>query len=251
MEVVESRDGMKFFQRPGDVYHKKDTLVDLNLFEVDQLCTSRYFEDVGTGTIVDVGACHGESIIPMIWRNRFVKGIAIEPVKENFDTLLMNLENNRIKPRVAVHNVAIWHQPTEIRRNVRNPGGATIRDCYGPDFKVGSRGLIESPRVMKLSEIIENPVDLIWIDCQGAEERILLEDGNRLTQLCRYFYIEVHKNIDQDRFTRVVMRLFNWFVNFGSITEKIGSRAPKSSISSFEAIYPRKAKYQWVLFGRD
>ena len=79
-----------------------------------QRCYSDYFPFYEKVTIVDIGAHKGYfSIFASKNTDISSKIISIEPIKENFDIMKKNIENNNINNIITV-NTAIYSENSEI-----------------------------------------------------------------------------------------------------------------------------------------
>lgn len=118
--------------------------------------------------VVDVGAHIG---LFTIYASRFCKKgkiLAFEPIKENYETLLENLKLNNLE-NVLAHNLAVSNKntPVKIYLNISDQAAHTI---YGT-----GQNFVEVNSIT-LREIIDskcNRVDLVKLDCEGAEYDIL------------------------------------------------------------------------------
>lgn len=122
--------------------------------------------------VVDIGAHVG--IVSMSIAKQFgCKVWAYEPEPENFRRLRANIEANGLGDLVTPFNLAVTKHGTSviISPNKANSGGATI---YGHDEGT----LVESTTLGKILKDV-GTIDLLKIDCEGAEYEIL-ENANGL-----------------------------------------------------------------------
>jgi FkbM family methyltransferase len=254
MPVTEVR-GFQFYHSAEDQVHSDPKSIEKTHFrEIDRLCESDLFKtEVDRDFLVDIGACHGESSMLFLRDYGFEKAICVEPVRENFFHLCENIRRNGINGqeiRCYIINAACWHEPTRIVPQIDNPGGSTLFELCED-----ASGGVETCPYQTIEKIVSNSFDelptFVWMDCQGAEDLILFHQGEKAVELCKRFYIEVHnRTINHERFMETVTRLFDWFGVYGSAKRFI-ENPEKEPISTLAEIYDYRAKYQWVLFGKD
>lgn len=124
------------------------------------------------GTVLDIGAHVGTVSCYYTKARPDVRVCAIEPVRRLFDLLVRNLAmNGGTKARVL--HVAVGAADVAVLRGDmgRNTGGAT---AYG-----GSGAVIESVPCVSLERLLDDNhidhVDLLKIDCEGAEHDVLTD----------------------------------------------------------------------------
>lgn len=165
-------------------------------------------------TIVDLGANIGLSTI--YFNNIFenVKIYAVEPDKNNFKQLKLNISNNQ---NIITENVAIWSEKIDLVENLAKPfrGGGDWAKTFVPDDQFNSSIKISGTT---MSELITKhhlkTIDLLKIDVEGAE-RYIFDKKNNLNFLnqTKVIAIEIHDefNIRNDIYKILKKYGFNLF----------------------------------------
>lgn len=153
----------------------------------------RFFKIERGETVLDVGACIGDTTFPMAVKTGaegFV--IAVEPHPINIEFLKSNLASFR---NVEVVEKAVWNTAGVIRFNVhKTPTGHSILE-----HKERNRH-IEVP-CDTLDNIVGNrKVDFAKIDVQGAEVQVL-EGATRLLETTRKLVVETHDQYNEKKRT--------------------------------------------------
>jgi FkbM family methyltransferase len=146
--------------------------------------------------VIDIGAHVGVVSIYIAKRFPFVKIHAYEPIPDNFEHLVMNLEANRVD-NVTPHNLAVTGDGRKFDMLVNftdNSGGGTghlgnMRLQGHFYYTVGS---------ITLDSVFEKynieACKLLKIDCEGTEHEILRNTRymNRIEYLAGEFHINQH-----------------------------------------------------------
>lgn len=131
--------------------------------------------------VVDVGANIG--YYTLLLAKRVKKVYAFEPDKENFEILKKNVEENSLKNVVLVNKaVGSKNEKVGIKRN---------RNNYG-DSKVLEGNEIEC---IRLDDFMNEKVDLIKIDVQGFEPRVIEGAKEIIKKDKPILFVESEKNI--------------------------------------------------------
>jgi len=142
--------------------------------------------------IFDCGANLGMATLYFKWLYPRSRIHAFEPDPETFAVLQSNILRNRLTD-VTTHNCALWdHNGTvDFFVNHEIPGSLLMSTdptrCKGAPLRVPSR---------VLSEFLEEPVDFVKLDVEGAEHQILselLQSGK--ASLINQMVIEYHHHI--------------------------------------------------------
>jgi FkbM family methyltransferase len=142
--------------------------------------------------IFDCGANLGMATLYFKWLYPRAQIHAFEPDPDTFSLLQRNIARNHLSD-VMCHNCALWNDNGEIDFFVHDsfPGSllmSTERSrANGKAIHVISR---------KLSDFIEGPVDLIKLDVEGGEHRVIcdLVTSNKIS-LVKHMVIEYHHRI--------------------------------------------------------
>lgn len=147
--------------------------------------------------VIDIGGNIGTVSIYLAKKYPFLKIYAFEPVKQNYENFLKNIELNNInKDIIKVFNLAI----TKDRRDViltspfYNSGASNIYDNYSNGIVLNNDISIKS---ITFDDIFSNnnisKCKLLKIDCEGAEYEILYSANVENLKNCEYMRGEFHK----------------------------------------------------------
>ena len=146
--------------------------------------------------VIDIGGNIGMISIYLAKKYPFLKIYAFEPVKQNYENFLKNIELNNInKDIIKVFNLAI----TKDRRDViltspfYNSGASNIYDNYSNGIVLNNDISIKS---ITFDDIFSNnnisKCKLLKIDCEGAEYEILYSANVENLKNCEYMRAEFH-----------------------------------------------------------
>ena len=167
-----------------------------NLYQ-EIFAREEYFFECNTRTpvIFDCGANIGLATVFFKWLYPESTVIAFEADPTTFAILQRNIDLNGLV-NVSAHNVALWDNNDIIPFFVidNQPGSLLMSTnanrTHGREIKVDAR---------RLSEYVTTPVDLLKLDVEGAERRVicdLLQSGKM--SLVRRMILEYHHHIPGD-----------------------------------------------------
>ncbi|HVU96488.1 MAG TPA: FkbM family methyltransferase [Puia sp.] len=156
------------------------------LVSVDELFIKEFYKfrpQIDRPRIIDCGSYIGTSILyfKTNYPNAIVTGF--EPDALNFALLQRNLENWGFEDTTAV-NAAVWIHNEGISFN--SAGNMSSR-ITGESAKAG----MEKANTVRLRELLNEPVDFLKIDIEGAELPVLKDCSDKLTNV-RNLFIEYH-----------------------------------------------------------
>jgi FkbM family methyltransferase len=135
--------------------------------------------DAGNSTAVDIGAHAGGCSLAML--SRGFKVIAVEPLPENAELIMKNVEANRWENNFTLHHKAInevsgneialryGNEDTESGAHHRFIGNTIDSSEWQEDLWTQGREIkVSTISLDDVLEVIEN-VDILKIDCEGAE----------------------------------------------------------------------------------
>jgi FkbM family methyltransferase len=143
--------------------------------------------------VVDIGANIGIFALYAA-HNQAAKVFAYEPNSEAYHHLLQNIKTNHLEHTIFPGQFAVVGAPGEL---VRFPARSSIynsiiTDLSSTDFEwVNTIGL---PKILDQT----GDVDLLKLDCEGAEYDILLSAGKDVYARIRNLRLEYHSNREQD-----------------------------------------------------
>ena len=154
--------------------------------------------------VIDIGANIGMVSIYLAKKYPFLKIYAFEPVKQNYENLLKNIEINNIpKYTITAENVAI----TKDRRDI---------DIIIPLYNTAASSFVIERGTTALTSNIDihvqsitfddifkkyniNKCKLLKIDCEGAEYEILYNASKENLKKCENMRREFHGCIDEEK----------------------------------------------------
>ena len=118
--------------------------------------------------VIDIGAQVGVVSAYLGKKYPFLRIIAFEPVKENYDRLVRNLDANDID-NVTALNMAVTSDGRKVSMDGSLDMNSGSMNIYGKD-----KGAIESTTIDMLMKAYDiDNIRLLKIDCEGSEYEIL------------------------------------------------------------------------------
>lgn len=181
------RDGSSFYY----VNQKEFKILWHNIFKKEE-----YKVDLKTNYpfIIDVGAHIGLAII--YFKNKYpqAKIIAFEPNPQTAKILRLNIKTNHLK-EITLVKAAVSHKIGKEHFYIDNTsqipwtwGDSLIENIWAS--KIPPQSILV--KTVTLSKFITKPVDLLKIDVEGAESKIIKEVSSKL-HLIKNIIIEYHK----------------------------------------------------------
>lgn len=142
--------------------------------------------------IVDCGSNIGLSVLDFKRRFPGARILAFEPNPEAFACLTENLERNRLSG-VTAHNLAVADREGELVFHTHPSDVGDLLLSVAPTSGAGGRRTLPCVR---LSRYLEQPVDYLKLDIEGAELAVLeeLEQSGKLNMV-RRMGIEYHHHL--------------------------------------------------------
>lgn len=138
--------------------------------------------------VVDIGAHIGGTAV--LCAKLGAKVYAVEPDPENFELLLENISLNGVEDNVLFQNVAVGGKSgtRSLRKNESNSGG------FGFFTAIDKPTSEVEVQTVTLAEVLEDLeyVDLLKMDCEGAEYEILFEADESLFDKIGQISMEMH-----------------------------------------------------------
>lgn len=161
--VFETKSGLKIKLRVNST----DLMAFTNVWLVEEYSLKNFkFQNIEN--VIDVGAHIG---LFALYVSQFFKSgkiICFEPIKENYQMLLSNLEINHIK-NVVCYNKAVSKSDSQIRIYLNS-------DESGHSMFEPQKDFVDVDSV-SLSKVLDehnmDSVDLLKLDCEGAEYEII------------------------------------------------------------------------------
>jgi FkbM family methyltransferase len=181
------RPPLKFFVRDRmDVWSIKETILD------------RFYTRYGTDfqndwVIVDVGAGIGDFAIYAAQSQPKSQVYAFEPFSESFELLLKNIALNSIENIIPVKQ-AVWYYEDRLALDLSRDEPLQIKsqDKFSTDDLKNSI-LVDAISLRKIIETYHlDQIDLIKLDCEGAEYEILLRAPAEILARVERIIMEYH-----------------------------------------------------------
>lgn len=141
--------------------------------------------------VVDIGAHVGSF---SVWLARLRPGLrtaAFEAIPSTYAYLTRNLADNGVADRVSAHNVAVAAEDGSLR--LGDHGAARVDNGVKVLDEPGARS-VEVPAVSLATAFsrVGAPVELVKVDCEGAEYDIVLASPPALWSPVRRVVVEYH-----------------------------------------------------------
>ena len=153
--------------------------------------------------VIDIGANIGIVSIYLAKKYPFLKIYAFEPVRQNYECILKNIELNNIKDGIiTVENIALTKDRRKLNMIVPiyNTGQSNIHNRYSSPLLSNIDPNIPS---IKLDDVFSKynieECKLLKIDCEGAEYEILYSTNESNLKKCNTLLAEFHGNIDEQK----------------------------------------------------
>ena len=135
--------------------------------------------------LYDIGANLGVTCIPAVQRKMIQNAIAVEPVMQNYDILKMNIILNKLEKKIMHYNCALSdrkNNDAKIEISKNNSGNnKVILDANLDNLsQTDNTQKIVTDKFDNLFKNIDGNEDLIWIDTQGHEPKVLMGAQNLL-----------------------------------------------------------------------
>lgn len=183
------KNGMKIFVRHGN----KGVVSDSEI--IDEVIISDQYKikenSVGYQNVVDIGGQIGTFVISFVHKYPKTKIVVYEPDASNFIQLKKNIAINKLGRRIKTEKIAVTDRKGVVKlfTNPVNVGGHSIfRTNNGQSNTVNTISLED---VMKTNRF--KKIDLLKIDCEGGEYKILLGASKTTLQKVSNIIFELHE----------------------------------------------------------
>ena len=172
----------------------KDTIIDDDY----QISTIRQ----PIKTIIDIGAGLGDFTLMAAKKFPQAKIFAFEPNPDQFKLLKENIKLNNIK-NVKSYQTAVGTKKSYLLH-------LFSFNIHSSTLKTNKSKKTIKVKGLRLDNFIKNKVDLLKIDCEGAEIDILKSISDNKMGLIKRIIIEYHSNIIQNEDKKILTILRNW-----------------------------------------
>jgi len=148
--------------------------------------------------IIDCGANMGLSVLYFAEKYPNSRIIAFEPEDEIYQVLKRNAKTFDLK-NVEIHNKAVWDSETVLNFFTDKGMGGSVTNVYTNQnpSKVST---------VKLSDYLNTSIDLLKIDIEGAEYKVLKSCDAQLKNVNNIF-VEYHSFVDQEQHLEDLLKL--------------------------------------------
>ncbi len=155
------------------------------------------FEIKDDDIVIDIGAHIGLFAVLAAFYAKKGKIYAFEPVKENFELLNENINQNKIT-NILTYNKAVSGDG-EMRDFVLSSGSNAAHSFDYTDSKSSKKVKVQTVRLEDfINENEIKKIDFFKIDCEGAEYEIIFNLPKNLLKIIKKIGMEYH-DIDGDR----------------------------------------------------
>ena len=136
-------------------------------------------------SLVDIGSHYGNIIIPAMNHFEFSKGIAIEPINENFKILNANITLNNLHSKVDSYQLFVGSEDDTVKiRTYKNNSAAALVSLYRDKKSLNSFESLNNLTELNIEEVVSKRLKNIdsisllkspiyWIYAQGEEFNIV------------------------------------------------------------------------------
>ena len=187
----------------NNLFHFQDSILSESVNMIAHELNNNEYDfniDFKEGDIViDIGANVGMVSILLAKKFPFLKIYSFEPLKENYDNFIKNIELNNIPKGVIIaENKAVTKDGRLITMSINsaNKGGSSTTDVISVNsIMTKENSQVES---ITLEEIFKkyniNKLKLLKIDCEGSEYEILYNADTNLLKNIENLRGEFHEN---------------------------------------------------------
>jgi FkbM family methyltransferase len=142
------------------------------------------------GVILDCCANMGLSVLYFAMNYPNHKIIAFEPEKAIYDVIKENLETFKLT-NVTLYDKAVWTEETELTFHSDGGMGGRVNNVYK-----SSKQPINKVKTVALKDLLDEKVDFLKIDIEGAEDEVLNSCRGHLRKVQHVFF-EYHNNVNK------------------------------------------------------
>jgi FkbM family methyltransferase len=167
-----------------DIWSIKETFIDRFY--------TRYGCEIGEGwTIIDIGAAIGEFSLFAAARDPSARIIAYEPFQESVGLFRENIALNKIG-NITLIPTAVWRSTTALQLDLSRLEPLQITSSVSGEKAEGHVRV----QAVSLSDVLKSnqlkSVDLVKLDCEGAEFDILLNSKPEIVRAFKRLVMEYH-----------------------------------------------------------
>lgn len=197
------------FRKDGNYFYKNHN--DLKIYTHDIACIKRAFNQifinnvydfnskVDNPLIIDAGANIGMGVL--YWKKKYPKSkiIAFEPSKEAYKSLLKNVEVNKLDNVKCINKALSDKEGIQVFTT-----NEIISGSLNTDKDLAYNYEVETTT---LGSYLQNPVDFLKIDIEGAE-KFIFEDFKRNILNLDYIFLEYHSFVNEPQYLSKYLNVF-------------------------------------------
>jgi FkbM family methyltransferase len=167
--------------------------------------------------IIDCGSNIGLSIIHFKTLYPDAKIVGFEADKKVFDVLTHNIDAFKLE-NVALFNNAIWHEETVLHFFSEGADGGRIDEG-------DNTGRTNRIQAIRLGRFMNEPVDLLKMDIEGAEYEVL-NDCKDLLKNVQNIFVEYHSLIKEEQRLQRILEILTQ-AGFRYYLDRTGIESPR------------------------
>jgi FkbM family methyltransferase len=175
------KNGQLYFRNAWELIHGFTELITNEMY--------RFEADNDTPYIIDCGANIGLGTLYFKWLYPSAKIVAFEPDANNLELLNKNIASYGIRD-VEIVPKAVWINDGYISFNASGSQSSRITD-----EKDNGENMKKVP-CTRLWSMLQQPVDFLKIDIEGAEYEVMKDCEERLSNV-KHIFVEYHGNITE------------------------------------------------------
>lgn len=140
--------------------------------------------------IIDCGANMGVSVLFFAKEYPNATIIAFEPEETIYDVLQKNIVSFQLN-NVKLYNKAVWNSVTTLEFTTDHGMGGSVTNTF-------SNQTPTKVETVRLADHLNQPVDFLKLDIEGAEY-IVLKDCEHLLKNVQHIFVEYHSFINQEQ----------------------------------------------------
>ena len=144
----------------------------------------------GSPVIIDCGANMGVSVLYFARNYPSSTIIAFEPEEEIFNILEKNVGTYELR-NVQIHKKAVWSSETELEFTTDNGMGGSVTNTYSNQSPV-------KVQTVRLADYLQQPVDFLKLDIEGAEYEVL-KDCEPFLKNVHDIFVEYHSFVNKEQ----------------------------------------------------
>lgn len=141
-------------------------------------------------SVVDIGAHYGNIVIPALMNFNLSKGIAIEPIEDNFNILNSNIILNNLHSKIDSHKNFISNEENNVNlQTYKNNSAAALFQSNMGSTNINSYQTLNNLSELKNEQVESKKLDsfeninllndpIYWIYAQGQEFNIIYSGNN-------------------------------------------------------------------------